>query len=162
AGLLMEQASTYGEAVKLGNRFLHLHNNGWTMLLTRLPGGTSLLRLDFHALGKYEPRHFVESLILQFIRLARRYLGAEWHPMSVRFKHKQLSRRAVWQRYLGPNALFEQDVIGVEFSQEELARRVPPREPELRRRLEAMLVDLEAHHNEDLVTRAAELLRALL
>jgi AraC-like DNA-binding protein len=160
-GLLLEQASTIGELQAFSRRFFHLHNTALKYTLARRRN-RGVMRLEIRARGAFEPRHYVEALFVICVRMAQIILGPKWRPLGVLFRHERLANRAAYERHFGGAVRFGQDIDALLCSAADFERRVEPRDPEVKRKLEAMLEELDLHYASDVAAKVAQLVRALL
>lgn len=161
-GLLLEQASSIEEFLAFSRRYFHLHNTSLRYTLTKRRDRSGVIELRILARGAFEPRHYVEALFVICVRMAQIVLGAKWRPLAVQFKHKRQAGRASYERHFGQDVLFEQSRNAILCRAADLEHKAAPRDPELRRRLEVMLNDLNAKFANDTVGKASHLIRALL
>ena len=160
-GLLFEQCSSLAELQSYSQRFFHLHNTNLVYSLGR-ERGRGVFRLDIQSKGMFEPRQYVEALFVICVRMARVMLGPRVAPVTVLFAHKRLAELPAYQRHLGADVRFGQKMNAMVCSAADLDRKVEPRNPDLKRRLETMLEELDAQHAGDLAAKVAHLVQALL
>ena len=160
-GLLLEQSSTITELQAFSARFFHLHNTALHYTLTR-KRTRGVMQLRIRAKGAFEARHYVECLFVICIRMAQIILGPKWRPVAVLLKHERLASRAAYERNFGGETRFGQEMNGIVCSPSDFERSVEPRDPELKKKLEAMLQELDSNYANDLAAKVSHLIRALL
>ena len=90
--LLVEHCSSVAEAVAEGSRYLHLHNSALVYTLTA-DRNRYIFRFELRARGKYAPRHYVETMLMIFVRFCQLLLTPKWAPLGVTLEHDRIAER---------------------------------------------------------------------
>jgi AraC-like DNA-binding protein len=133
--VLMEHASSVGEALQLGSRYVFVHSPNIRFLLEPTPSDENVVDLRFAVEMPHPPPHpqtleLSLGVIVQILRLLGQ--GAI-RPRSVRIPHERMAPLNTYQRTYGCRCVFEQAHAAVQVDKLALIRPLSSHNPMLRK-----------------------------
>ncbi|MNZ32152.1 HTH-type transcriptional regulator VirS [compost metagenome] len=118
---LAQSAPTVGDGLVALIRYMRLYSPAIHYRLERRHG-RALLYFENTLPNSLEIPQIVEKSVLQARLIVAELLGAPFRPRAVLFRHQPLASLAVYQRYFGCTALFQQEHNAIEMTPEDLQR----------------------------------------
>jgi len=160
--VLIENCKTVEDAVAEGSRYLHLHNTALTYTLTK-ERSHYIFRLQIRANSTHPPRHYVEALLMMFVRFCQALIGPNWRPLGAVFEHSRMAKLSAYRSHFGADDIkFLQNMNAVLATRGDFDRPLKGANPRLKELVTDLLDDLDRQHNEDFSGTVRNLLRPLL
>ncbi|MFC5219951.1 AraC family transcriptional regulator [Streptomyces coerulescens] len=117
--LVVREEPDVRSALGLLIRHQHMYNE---VLHARLSEGDGLatLKVDLQIGEAMEARQATELAVAVFHRILRGFLGAQWQPLSVWFRHPAPADTATHRRAFGPMVEFGREFDGIVFYSDDL------------------------------------------
>ncbi|BBH45740.1 AraC family transcriptional regulator [Pseudomonas sp. KU43P] len=137
---VMRQESTLRMALETLQRYLHLHNEGF-LILVEERDGIAVIRGEQITHRQLPSRQSVDLMIGVTHRTLKTLLGEQWQPRSVCLRHSAPQDRSTHLRLFGTRVQFNSVVDGIVCRSAELDAPLPGSDPvaarSVRRELEA-------------------------
>lgn len=160
-GLLLEHSSSVSEAIAVSLRFVQAHNAALTYELNPAKDGAYRFELKLSARGKFQPYQYIETQLTLWLRFARGMLGETWSPLSVHLKHPRDADARAYRRTFACPVRFGEPFDGFLVKRSDFDRNVK-HDPRVRELTRNMLSDLDREFDNNVVVKAATVLRPLL
>lgn len=159
-GLLLSQAESFREVLKLTQQYVHLHAQG--IILTAQQDNQHL-EVDYRLQlsESVDLRQLLELGLGVVHRSMRSLFGEQWQPLRVSIRHSCMGRGTEYARFFGCPVLFEQSHNGIRAS----AHTFELRPLEQRPQLKSHLLEEYAHRYQvptDLASRVRLILQSIL
>jgi AraC-like DNA-binding protein len=160
-GLLVKHSPDVGTALRSLARYLHVHARGAVVTLT-VDEHFATLSYDV-----YEPRVEATALVADgalalMCNLMRSLCGPRWKPVEVRFAHRRPDDLRPYRRFFKAPLSFDAEQNALAFPADWLHRRLPARNPELRRLVQQQIDALDVRHPDDFPEQVRSVLRTAL
>ncbi|MGF6395639.1 AraC family transcriptional regulator ligand-binding domain-containing protein [Pseudomonas plecoglossicida] len=137
---VMRQEGSLRTALATLQRYLHLHNEGFLVLIEERDG-IAVIRSEQITHQHLPARQSVDLMIGVTYRTLKTLLGEHWQPRSVCFRHRPPQDRSTHLRLFGNRVQFDSVVDGIVCRTAELDAPLPGSDPvaarSVRRELEA-------------------------
>ncbi|HTR04965.1 MAG TPA: AraC family transcriptional regulator [Thermoanaerobaculia bacterium] len=159
--LLMRQASTVEEALKILVRTLHLRDRGAVVTFSAT-ADTARLGYAVYERG-VESRDQISDLVIAIgLNIMRALCGASFRPTGVRLARPEPADTAPYRRLFGRGVRFDASEDTLLFSARWLQRPLPGGDPALRRVLDEHVARLDAEMHRTLLERLRPMIRGAL
>jgi AraC-like DNA-binding protein len=155
--LLIREQATIGTALEALSRFIHIHNEGMRLSITR---GDGLVTIAVLIRGG-AMRQSTELALGTINRTIGFLCAGEWRPLQIHFTHAPPRSRRFHSHFFGCDVVFHSDLDGIVCAAIDMDRQIPMAHPELARFLEGRVEVFEAQHDQ-WDARVALLVRVLL
>jgi AraC-like DNA-binding protein len=132
-GYLTRSSATVGQALARARRFHRLIKDGGDLRL--IPDASGLTVSERPHEGPW-PRAIAETIVANYVTLARSWTGETLIPLEVRFQHAR-PRSSEHERIFGCPVRFGADDNAVKFSADDIRRRLRTADPQLLAYLES-------------------------
>lgn len=158
-GLLLAQAESFSEVLKLTQSYVHLHAQG-IALSEQARGDSTLLEYRLMLDEPVDARQLLELGLAVVHRSMRSLFGAQWQPQALWLSHACLSEPALYEQFFACPVLFEQRQCGFVVDLQLNEAKPLSQRPQLKSHLLAQYA--EAPQPGDWVERVQSLLAAIL
>lgn len=159
-GLMLSQADSFLEVLKLTRQYVHLHAQG---ILLNMEQHQDLLKITYRLdlPDASDNRQLLELGIAVVHRSMQRLFGDDWQPRHIHFFHAAMAPHRTYHTFFGCPVLFEQPDSGIVTSVTLLQRKTIEQRHELKRHLLEQYV--ERHHlPTDIKSRVWLILQSIL
>jgi AraC-like DNA-binding protein len=160
-GLLLKVSPDVGAALSGLVRYAHIHVRG---AVVTLAADGDLATLGYEV---YEPRaeatdQVADGALALMCNLMRSLCGPRWKPVEVRFAHRRPDDLRPYRRFFKAPLSFDTEQNALAFRADWLHRRLPVRNPELRRLVQQQIDALDVRHPDDFPEQVRSVLRTAL
>jgi len=159
-GLLLSQAESFTEVLKLTQQYVHLHAQG-IVLSARQAEQYLEVEYRLHLQESADLRQLLELGLGVVHRSMRSLFGDQWQPLRVSMRHTCMGQAADYERFFGCPVLFEQPIDSIQASAQTLGLRPLEQRPQLK----SHLLEEYAHRHQvpaDLASQVRLILQSIL
>lgn len=159
-GLLLSQAESFREVLKLTQQYVHLHAQG--IILTAQQDNQHLeVNYQLQLSESVDLRQLLELGLGVVHRSMRSLFGSQWQPLRISMRHACMGQPMEYCRFFGCPVLFEQSHDGIQASSNTFELRPLEQRPQLK----SHLLEEYAHRHQvstDLASRVRLILQSIL
>jgi AraC-like DNA-binding protein len=127
--LVVREQPTIGTALEALTRFIHIHNEGMSLALSR---DDDFVTIDVVFRGRAQ-RQTTELAVGGLHRLLRILAGANWRPLEIHLIHSRPRQLREHRQFFGCDITFDSDFDGIVCAARDMDRKIPTANPELGR-----------------------------
>lgn len=133
-GLLLSQADSFSEALKMTQQYVHLHAQGIT-LIKREEHEHLEVEYRLQLSEMVDLRQLLELGLAVVHRSMRSLFGSQWQPLAVNMRHACMGRREDYVQFFGCQVMFEQELDSIRASAQTVNLRPLEQRPQLKNHL---------------------------
>ena len=160
-GLMVKYSPDIGTALRGLVRYAHIHVRGAVVMLAA-DRDLATLGYEVYARRVEATEQVADGALALMCNLMRSLCGPRWKPVQVRFAHRRPDNVRPYRRFFRAPLFFDAEQNALVFPADWLHRRLPVRNPELRRLVQQQIDALDVRHADDFPEQVRSVLRTAL